>query len=113
MDVLPCEIIEHVCSYLSCEDVLRLEQTCKGMRASIQKAGSWKRLAVRTVSRLNHPSVGELHLKYVREKKITDQKYFKNVAMIMTLLRKCVDVFTFCTRPDLKFMIVFPGIRVM
>ena len=95
MDVLPCEIIEHVCSYLSCEDVLRLEQTCKGMRASILKSGSWKRLAVRIVSRLNGPSVGELLLKYVREKKITDQEYFKTVAMIMTLIRKCVDVFTF------------------
>ena len=71
MDVLPCEIIEHVCSYLSCEDVLRLEQTCKGMRGSIQKSGLWKRLAVRIVSRLNHPSVVEL-LKYVREKEITD-----------------------------------------
>ena len=95
MDVLPCEIIEHVCSYLSCEDVLRLEQTCKGMRASILKAGSWKRLAVRIVSGLNHPSVGELLLKYVREKKITDQEYFKTVAMIMTLIRKCVGAFTF------------------
>ena len=52
-------------------------------------------MAVRIVSGLNHPSVGELLLKYVREKKITDQEYFKTVAMIMTLIRKCVGAFTF------------------
>lgn len=75
MDV-PCEIIEHICSYLHIFDIQRLEQTNKKLRQTMKETRVWRRVAGRLHKKFNYPLISEM-MEYMKKNNIVESKYFK------------------------------------
>lgn len=80
---LPSELLEHICSYLALFDIARLEQVCKATKTSLQEETRVWRRETERLQRCFRCPLARTMLKYMKEKQISDYRYFKIMIGIM------------------------------
>eukprot|EP00092_Neocalanus_flemingeri_P008243 GFUD01008888.1.p1 GENE.GFUD01008888.1~~GFUD01008888.1.p1 ORF type:complete len:239 (+),score=52.17 GFUD01008888.1:52-768(+) len=86
---VPCEILEHICSYMALFDIARLEQSNKKLRATIQETRVWRKEAERLHIKFNYQLIGDM-LTYMKDNNIGEGKYYKITIGIMAHTKKIV-----------------------
>jgi len=86
---VPCEILEHICSYIALFDISRLERCNKNLRGTIRETRVWKKEAERLHEKFRYPLVGEM-LNYTKKNNIAEGKNFKIIIGLMAHTKKIV-----------------------